>query len=293
MSSVSVVIPTFNGVSLLKKHLPAVVAAMRSGDELCIIDDASSDESVQWLRQEYSSKWEERHTLHLDVFVGEKNIGKKNIVIKLLVNKTNQRYAASVNRAVLQTAHEYIFLLNNDVSPEKKSLSTLVEFFDKQQADGVDMFAVGCLEYEGKDKKADKSGKNKLWFERGMFMHSKAADMKTGETAWVSGGSGLFSKEKWLALNGFDTQFYPAYWEDVDLSFRARKQGWGVWFCADAVVFHQHESTNASVFKKQEIQNLSWSHAVYFTKKHARFMQKLAFSIWQPYWKLQRMRSTS
>jgi glycosyltransferase involved in cell wall biosynthesis len=45
MSSVSVVIPNYNGKHLLEKHLPSVLSSMRSGDELLIIDDASTDDS--------------------------------------------------------------------------------------------------------------------------------------------------------------------------------------------------------------------------------------------------------
>ena len=111
------------------------------------------------------------------------------------------RFAAAANMGVLYSKNDLILLLNNDVKPSKKVRSELVEHFTDPL-----VFGVGCLEYE-RNKDGEKSGKNKLWFERGLFMHSKADDMFSGKTAWVSGGSGMFDKEKWMFLNGFDKRF--------------------------------------------------------------------------------------
>ena len=54
-----------------------------------------------------------------------------------------------------------------------------------------------------------KGGKNKLWFEKGIFCHSKADNFKSGETAWACGGSAMFDKKKWLKLGGFNKIYYP------------------------------------------------------------------------------------
>ena len=48
--SVSTIIPTYNGRKLLEQHLPTVLRALRDGDELIIVDDASQDESSNWLK---------------------------------------------------------------------------------------------------------------------------------------------------------------------------------------------------------------------------------------------------
>jgi GT2 family glycosyltransferase len=154
------------------------------------------------------------------------------------------------------------------------------------------MFAVGCHEIE-QNQGGISGGKNKLWFEKGIFMHARASDFSSGETAWASGGSALFDKAKWLYLGGFDPNFYPAYWEDVDLSYRAKKNNWLVWFESLAVVDHNHESTNSAVFNKTELNAVSWKNGIYFTKKHANFWQKLQFKFWQPYWSWQRNKQHS
>lgn len=260
-SSVSVVIPNYNGQHLLAKNLPAVFAALTAGDEVVIIDDASTDDSWRWLNKVHASN---------------------GTSLSLLKNDRNLRFAATCNRGVTAATHDLIFLLNSDVSPHADVLTYLVPHFDD-----TSVFAVGCLEQEQKNGQRVQGGKNKLWFERGMFVHSRADNFNSGLTAWVSGGSGMFHKPKWVQLGGFDEAYAPAYWEDVDLSFRARAYGWKILFESKAIVDHNHESTNQDVFGQQKIARMSWKNGQKFVWKNGMFTQKLLYLIWQPYWLIQ------
>lgn len=266
-SGVSVVIPNYNGQHLLEQHLPAVLSSMRDDDELIIIDDCSTDQSWTWLQQQFSS--------------GSWKNGKKSGPVQLLRNDANQRFAVSCNTAVEQATRPLIFLINSDVAPHKNTITQLTTHFADER-----VFAVGCLEYEQTDKtgKPLLGGKNVLEFKRGMFVHRRADSFETGETAWASGGSSMFDREKWLSLGGFDLDYYPAYWEDIDLSTRARECGWTVIFDADAKVDHHHETTNTTTFGQKKMQRMSWQHAHTYTLKHATLLQKLQYYLWQPYW---------
>jgi GT2 family glycosyltransferase len=204
---------------------------------------------------------------------------QKKATLKVIVNKKNVRFGASCNRAVKAASHNLVFLLNNDVSPHSGCVNSLITHFDNDS-----VFAVGCLEREVINNGEQFHGKNELWFERGLFMHSKADVLESGPTAWVIGGSGMFDRKKWLQLGGFDELFYPAYWEDIDLSFRARQQGWLVLFDKKAQVDHNHESTNLDVFGKQRLDAISWRNAHKFTWKNGDLWQRLSFLLWQPYW---------
>lgn len=266
---VTAVIPSYNGQHLLAKYLPAVVRALRAGDELLVVDDASSDETVSWF-----TTW-------------KKTQQKSGSTFSLIENKTNQRFAKSVNRGVREAQGDLIWLLNNDVKPRTDALEKLLPYFIDDW-----VFAVGSMEVDPKEPAAE-AGKNKLWFERGMYMHSKADSFESGPTAWASGGSALFSKDKWLKLKGFDTAYYPAYWEDIDLSFRAKKRGWQVLFEANSVVEHHHETTNQDVFGQQQMEKISWRNAQLFTWKHSNLWQRLAYMAWRPYWWWKRFRHQS
>ncbi|MDQ3008198.1 MAG: glycosyltransferase family 2 protein [bacterium] len=284
MPKVTAVIPTHNGLVLLEKNLPQVLKAMQDNDEVMIVDDASTDTTVQWLKETFQLSDGDRASDEngsYSVYTNCITLGSKMLEITVLKNESNLRFAEAVNRGVKLSKHAYIFLLNNDVAPFPKVLKYLLSYFKSSQ-----VFAVGCLEYQSDAEQS--SGRNKLWFERGLFQHARAKRQVSGKTAWVSGGSGLFDREKWLILGGFDKRFYPAYWEDVDLSYRATQKGWKVWFSAEAQVHHNHESTNTTVFGQKQIAQMSWRHQQLFTWLHSSTKRRLLFLLWWPYhfWKM-------
>jgi len=285
--AVSVVIPTFNGVSLLKENLHTVINDLSQGDELLIVDDASSDSTKRYLCNKFHLTIDAKgadNKGEYEIFSG----AVQGLEIKLIVNQENLRFAQSCNRAVEETKNPLVFLINNDVALTKNVSSRLRKEFENDQ----NLFAVGCLEEEP-NLEGVWGGKNKLWFEKGLYHHSRADNFKTGSTAWASGGSAIFSKEKWLELEGFDDHYYPAYWEDIDLSMRAKKKGWKVMFLHTAKVIHNHESTNKSAFDQNELKKISWKHADYFSWKHGNLKQKTQFLLYKPYWIWQRLRQES
>lgn len=280
MPVVSVIIPNYGGRHLLQKHLPDVLACMQTGDEIIIVDDASPDDSVVWLVEQFAAR-----KVNPNTYAGTWEQGAHSGAVVIIANTTNQRFAVSANIGATHATGEYLFLLNTDVSPLATCRDRLVAAFTNDA-----VFAVGCLEYEQSVGGA-KSGKNRLWFERGLFFHAKAGTMQSGSTAWVSGGSGMFRRRIWQELGGFDVAFAPAYWEDIDLSHRARKAGYAILFCEDAVVLHQHETTNSQTFTKAALLHMSWRSADLFTRKHATTSELLQYYLWRPFWWWQRAKA--
>ncbi len=285
---VSVIIPTFNGSHLLQKFLPAVIEQLRSGDELILVDDASTDDTLVWLNYKFNLKPVEDQIISLPVAATLLEDSSSLYRIKVLQLHQNSRFAAAVNYGVASAQNELLFLLNNDVEPGKNCLKVLAAHFSD-----TSVFGVGTIEYDSKLKKTIPSGRNSLWFAEGIFQHARLhkEQHELGDTAWVSGGSGMFDREKWLLIGGFDTLFHPAYWEDVDLSFRARKQGWKVLFDPAAVVYHHHETTNATTFGEKKIQKISWKNGDAFTWKNGTIWQKLQFLLWRPVWFWRRLKA--
>lgn len=278
---VSVIITTYNGRKLLEKNLPSVIAAMREGDELIIVDDESHDDSVAFLTAYCALKQDECLPDQTTGVQPDDRLCLKgkvgSIDVFLIVNSRNQRFAESSNRGVKQAHNEVIILLNNDVSPRADFLNFLLPHFHESR-----VFAVGCKEIASADGNRE-YGRAVGWFERGFFVHKRADDQNGTDTAWVSGGSGAFRRSLWNEFDGFDVAYRPAYWEDIDLSFRAARRGYKVVFEPRAVVYHNHESTNTSVFGKEQMEVMAYKNQILFMWKNAPVSELVRHVLWMPY----------
>lgn len=259
---VSAVIPTYNAQPLLEKHLPDVAKILEPGDEIVIVDDASTDGTANWVRTIAPA------------------YAEKKIELKLVEQPTNQRFAAAVNAGVEAARHPFVFLLNNDVSPLTADIrSVLMDWFADPQ-----LFAVGCAEVSEDRPGAKVSGRGTGNFVRGLLAHWYDPDQTSRQTLWTAGGSMFFDRAKFLAIGGMDTLFYPAYQEDRDLSYRALKHGWKIAFEPKALVLHQHETTNLSVFGRRKVEIISWKNQFLIVWKNITDWPLLAqHFFWLPY----------
>src|SRR5690349_13317670 len=95
---VSIVIPNYNGREILEKSLPYVMAAFENKKnkvlEVIIVDDASVDESIKFIKSNYPK-------------------------IKLVKHKVNRGFSSTVNTGFRTAKGNLIALLNSDVLPEE------------------------------------------------------------------------------------------------------------------------------------------------------------------------------
>ncbi len=259
---VSVVIPTYNARLLLAKHLPEVAKVLRAGDEIVIVDDASTDDTANWVRT-LAPRYQ-----------------TKGIDLTLAQHHSNQRFAAAVNTGIKAAQHPFIFLLNNDVSPLTKDIvATLLAWFSDPL-----MFAVGCAEVDQDKPGAKVSGRGTGGFRRGLLVHWYDPDQTKHDTLWTTGGSMMVDRAKFLAIGGMDTLFYPAYQEDRDLSYRALKHGWKIAFEPAALVLHQHETTNITVFGQRQTEIVSCKNQFLIVWKNITDQSLLIqHLLWLPY----------
>lgn len=255
---ISIVIPNFNGKRLLEKNLPKVIQACQnyaSRDwEVIVVDDASEDESVAFVKQNYPE-------------------------VKLVVHKKNQQFAISCNDGVKMAEGEIVVLLNNDVVPERDFLKPLIENFSDKK-----VFSVGCKEKALPGGRVIFSGRAGGKFKRGFLVHWRAKDQNRKDTLWAASGSAAYRKNLWQKLGGLDPLFRPAYGEDLDLSYRALKAGFKILFEPTSRVFHQHETTNLRVFGKTGIKIYGFKNQFLFVWKNITDFKYLLLHIfWLPY----------
>ena len=180
---VSLVIPNFNGAHLLEKNLPKIEEALALSNkkaEIIVVDDASSDGSVNYIKNQILSIRQAQ----------DKNIKNtdKKIEIKLLQNEKNMGFSSTVNRGVGRATGEIVILLNTDAYPQKDFLRYLLPHFEDER-----IFAVGCMDKSVEDGKHILRGRGLGKWERGFLAHRRG-NVDREDTLWVSGGSGVFRK---------------------------------------------------------------------------------------------------
>ncbi|MEK7119331.1 MAG: glycosyltransferase family 2 protein [Patescibacteria group bacterium] len=207
--SASIIIPNWNGKYLLEKNLQAVIAASE-GAEVVVVDDGSTDDSISFLKKHFPT-------------------------VRIIAKKKHEGFASSVNAGVEAAHGDIVVLLNTDVVAEKGFLQPLLRHFQDES-----VFAVGCMDKSKEANSVVLRGRGLARWQKGFFVHERG-EVDASDTAWVSGGSGAFLKSIWNTLGGMDALYDPFYWEDIDLSFRARKAGYRILFEPTSIVWHFHE----------------------------------------------------
>ena len=93
----SIIIPWFNNEDLVNKNLPSIVAAYKNNKnnivEIVIVDDGSTDKSVDLIKSNYPE-------------------------IKIIRHKINRGFASAVNTGVRMAKGDMVCLINSDVLPD-------------------------------------------------------------------------------------------------------------------------------------------------------------------------------
>lgn len=262
--NISIILPNYNGLTLLTQNLPRVYKALDAlscgRKELIISDDNSSDSSLEFLR-----KFESDHE-------------KGEIEIIIVENKLNKGFSSNVMSGASKATGDILILLNTDVIPQSHSFASLLSHFNDDH-----VFAVGCM-----DRSVEKGGdvlrgRGIGRWERGFLMHERGENDKT-ETLWVSGGSGAFRKSIWSKLGGLDEMFNPFYWEDIDLSYRARKAGYKVLFDPESIVTHEHDKGAIKrKYTSDQVRTIAFRNQLLFVWKNITdYSLLLQHIVWLP-----------
>lgn len=267
--NISIIIPNYNGEELLSKNLPKVFSAVlnyKDGEvEIIIVDDASADGSITYIKNKISNIKDayKKSKINLKIFENPKNLG----------------FSSTVNLGVSEAKGKILVLLNTDVAPEKNFLKPLIEHFKNES-----VFAVGCMDKNIEDGMIVLRGRGIGRWEKGFLVHKKG-EINKANTLWVSGGSGAFRKSIWNKLGGFNQLYNPFYWEDIDLSYRALKSGYKVLFEKRSVVYHKHlEGAIETNYSEFAIKTIAYRNQFIFVWENATDLDLQFFHIiWLPY----------
>ncbi len=230
---ISIVIPNYNGERLLRKNLPTVIST--SGEcEIIVVDDGSQDNSCKFITQ------------HLPQ-------------IKIIRLSKNHGFSTAVNMGVKESSGELIMLLNSDAAPQKNYLMPLVNHFHD-----INVFAVGSLQKTGRHWKGNCiQGRGIGQFKKGFLVHAPGS-IDRSNTLWAFGGAAMFRKSIWENIGGLNDIYNPFYWEDIDISYRALKQGYKIKFEPKSVVIHGQGQTIESSYTKNQILPIVFRNQILF-----------------------------
>jgi GT2 family glycosyltransferase/Flp pilus assembly protein TadD len=210
----SIIIPVYNQIKYTQQCIETIWATCRAhAYEIIVIDDCSTDETRDYLESVRKS-------------------------VRSFRNDTNQGFILNCNFAAKQAKGEYIVLLNNDTIPQENWLDGLVEPFGQYEKVG----ATGALMIHPDNKIleacsivfSDGSGWN---YGRGDSPNSPRYNF-IRDVDYVSGGGMMVPKAVWDELGGLDTHYCPAYYDDIDFCFRARRAGYRVLYTPYARIIH-------------------------------------------------------
>ena len=244
-SPVSIIIPNFNAESILLQSLAEVVAAVNAYPEDCeiiVVDDASTDNSVQLISRHFPD-------------------------IKVITQTINRGFAEAVQSGVQMARYPILILLNTDVFPDHDFIAPLIRRFEAPDTFGVSPLITGA---EGRPRRVSW---NRRRFARGEVrkisweLEKAMTQVQQGiglKSLFAQGGAVALRREMFLQLDGFLPIYKPFYYEDYDLHTRAWQRGWQTYFEPASSVVHDHrQGTIARFFSVSQIKRI---------KKRNRFL---------------------
>lgn len=230
MKKVSVVILNWNGVGMLQRFLPKVVEYSKGeGMEVCVADNASTDESVAWVRQTFTD-------------------------VRLIILDQNYGFAEGYNRALQQVMAEYVVLLNSDVEVTPHWLDPLCNYMDGHLEVAACQPKLRSERCKGKFEYAGASGgyldAYGYPFCRGRIFDMVEEDKGQYDSIvrvfWASGAALFVRLKDYMEVGGLDGRFF-AHMEEIDLCWRLGSRGRGVVCVPQSVVYH----VGAATLKKE------------------------------------------
>lgn len=280
---ISIVIPNYNGASLLKKNLPRVLELLEKSKmsyEVILVDDASTDNSIEELK----------------IANSKLQIINKNLKLEIIQKTNNEGFSSTVDLGIRTAKSNIVFVIKTDSVPKNKDYFALM----LQHFENAKVFAVSANLKTIEDGKIEYRGCGQIYFKKGFFLHRRVCSDQLSVnqqpttnnqklttdnlfSSWPDGGAMAVNKKIYEKIGGFDHLFNPFYWEDVDLGYRAWKGGYEVHFEPKAVLVHKHEEgVIAKHYDKNYRRLISLRNQFIFIWKNGDWRTLLIYALWMP-----------
>lgn len=243
---VGIVLVNWNGWQDTVTCVESCAALEYTGYQILVVDNGSTDESVQELR----SRCPDVTLIEAGVdlgFAGGCNIG--------------------IQRA-LDAGHEYVWVLNNDTTVDSHALSALVEDLETHPEAAI---AGSKVFYFDRPDILSFAGGGLTRFS-GRTYHRGDGERDDGkydvaeETDFATGASILVRSDAIRSVGLMDDRYF-LYWEDVDWCERFRLSGWTIRYAPQSVIWHKVGATTPD--------DRAWAQARYEGRNRVQFYRRV------------------
>lgn len=229
---VSVIIVNYNTGALTQACIESLLAEkLPGGLEIIVVDNASSDESVSFLRADFPE-------------------------VTVIANNTNVGLAAGVNKGIAAAKGSYYLVLNPDIVALPGAIKTLTDFMQDHKdvglAGGQLLSPNGRIQFSCyRFYKPSTIVYRRTWLGRTpwgkkeikRFLMKDFDHKATADVDWLMGSCLLLRAKAVEEVGGMDERFF-LYFEDVDWCRRFWKAGWRVTYVPSARFSHFHQQSS-------------------------------------------------
>lgn len=218
--SVAIVILNWNGRNWLEQFLPSVVLSNYPNLQIIVGDNASTDDSVSFLKTNYPQ-------------------------VAVLENDNNYGFAGGYNKILERVDAAYYVLLNSDVEVPTDWIKPVIDLMESDDLIAVAQPKIKWQKDKTQFEYAGAAGgfldMHAYPFCRGRIFNEVETDCGQYNTNvdifWASGAAFFIKSKAWKAVGGLDADLF-AHMEEIDLCWRLKNLGYRVVACADAEVYH-------------------------------------------------------
>ena len=218
MPRISVIVPNWNGLEHLDTCLGALDRQTFDDFEIIIVDNASSDGSVAFIRRKYPQA-------------------------KVIELPENRGFAGACNAGIRAAQGEFVVLLNNDTEADPGWLAAIVDAFQRRPEAGI--VASKMLLFDRRDvfhTAGDFYGFDGIPGNRGVWERDHGQFDREEYVFSACGGSAAYRRTMLDRIGLLDEDFFFSC-EDLDLAWRAQLAGWRAVYTPAAVVYHKLSAT--------------------------------------------------
>ncbi len=249
IQSIGVAIPAYRNAERLRRCLNSIKTIDSSWlASITVVDDSGDGSVAAKLRAEFD-------------------------LVSWIVHERNQGFVEAANRAVKENSAPFVLLLNDDA-----------EILNDPRSRALDMFAdpkVFAISLRSVNEHGEtREGAKRLVWRAGIarILHDPKDQVEitngVSSTAYAVGGHAIYRRSAFEELGGFDSLFFPFYWEDVDLSCRARYAGYKVVYFAESAIMHSEHGAIKSTHDSMLIRRATWRNRLLFSNRHSHGFQR-------------------